>query len=103
MSLALSDLEVKNIRDFVKQGGIVIADALPGVMDNHTKFRENRELADVFGIKTRAYSREELVTPDGETDLKVKTAVVLANEMNFMLIHNKYGRRNSISSQLFYG
>ena len=93
MSVALSDLEVKNIRDFVKQGGIVIADALPGVMDNHTKFRENRELADVFGIKGRLYSREELVTPDSESDLKVTTAEVLVKENNkLQLLHNKYGR-----------
>ncbi len=54
MSLALSDQEVKNIQDFVKQGGILIADALPGVMDNHTKFRSKRALADVFGIKARS-------------------------------------------------
>jgi hypothetical protein len=93
MSVALSDLEVKNIRDFVKQGGIVIADALPGVMDNHTKFRENRELADVFGIKGRLYSREELVTPDSESDLKVTTAEALVKENNkLQLLYNKYGR-----------
>ena len=93
MSMALSDLEVKNIRDFVKQGGIVIADALPGVMDNHTKFRENRELADMFGIEARSYSREELITPGNESDLNVTSGEVLAKENNkLQLIHNKYGK-----------
>ncbi len=92
MSMALSDLEVQNIRAFVKQGGIVIADALPGVMDNHTKFRETRALADVFGIKARMYSREELVTPDCESGLKVSSAEVLATENNkLQLLRNKYG------------
>ena len=92
MSMALSDLEVKNIQDFVKQGGIVIADALPGVMDNHTKFREKRELADVFGIKAKSYTREELITPDSESDLQVTTSEVLLKENSKLkLIHNKYG------------
>jgi hypothetical protein len=92
MSMALSDLEVKNIQDFVKQGGIVIADALPGVMDNHTKFRDKRALADLFGINARLYSREELVTPDCESDLKITTAEVLDKENNrLQLIQNKYG------------
>jgi hypothetical protein len=92
MSMALSDLEVQNIQAFVKQGGIVIADALPGVMDNHTKYRNERALADVFGIKARLYSREELVTPNGETDLKNISAEVLVNENNkIQLLRNKYG------------
>jgi len=93
MSYALSNKEVEQIEKFVEQGGILIADALPGVMDDHTKFRSKRALADVFGIKSRTYTREELVTPDGESGLKVKKADVLLNEDNKSeLLYNKYGK-----------
>ncbi len=92
MSLALSDQEVRSIEEFVKKGGIVIADALPGVMDNHTKLRKNRTLADLFGIKARSYLREELVTPKCESDLKVTTAKVQGMENSkIQLLKNKYG------------
>ena len=93
MSMALSDLEVQKIQAFVKQGGIVIADALPGVMDSHTKYLDERALADVFGITARVYSREDLVTPAGEADLKVTSAEVLVNEnTKLQLLRNKYGK-----------
>lgn len=92
MSMALSDLEVQNIEDFVKQGGIVIADALPGVMDNHTKFRQNRALADVFGIKERVFTRQDLICPKSEPELIIKTAEVFSKESNnLQLLCNKYG------------
>jgi len=92
MSMALSDEEVKNIQDFVKRGGILIADALPGVMDNHTKFLGKRALADVFGINARSYTREELITPESESDLKATTAEVLLKENSkLQILHNNYG------------
>lgn len=93
MSYALSNTEVEHIEAFVNKGGIVIADALPGVMDNHTKFREERALAHVFGIKSRKYNNQELITPKNETDLKVKSATVLKKEKNKKEdIYNKYGK-----------
>lgn len=93
MSYAISDKEVEQIGEFVQQGGILIADALPGVMDDHTKFRSKRALADVFGIKARIYTREELITPDGEFELKIKKADVLDKGNNKQqLLYNKYGQ-----------
>jgi hypothetical protein len=93
MSMALSDREVTNIQDFVKQGGILIADALPGVMDNHTKFREERALSTVFGIKARGYNRDELIMPDSETDLKPEKAKPLSGGHNkIQLLQNSYGK-----------
>jgi len=93
MSYALSNEEVRQIEKFVDQGGILIADALPGVMDDHTKFRSKRALADVFGIKDRAYTIEELITPKGESNLKIKKADVLFREDNKpQLLYNKYGK-----------
>jgi hypothetical protein len=92
MSMALSDQEVKNIEAFVKQGGILIADALPGVMDNHTKFRKERALADIFGISARSFTPAELITPDHESDLKITTAKVILNgsESKVQLLQNNF-------------
>lgn len=93
MSYALSDREVDEITEFVKQGGILIADALPGVMDGHAKFRPERALADVFGIKARSYKREELITPGGETGLIITDAEALSTEPEKPeILHNNYGR-----------
>lgn len=102
MSLALSDKEVQQIKDFVNQGGILIADALAGVMDDHTKFRSKRELSDVFGIETRSFTREELVTPVGESDLKIKNATVLLTEKNKPeILYNKYGKGSAFLLNYF--
>jgi len=93
MSYALSDKEVQQIEAFVRQGGILIADALPGIMDDHTKIRSERALSDVFGIKPRSYTREELITPAGESKLKVREADVLLMENKVpQILHHNYGK-----------
>jgi hypothetical protein len=92
MSYAMSDSEVQQIEAFVKQGGILIADALPGIMDDHTKIRSKRALSDVFGIKARSYTREELITPAGESKLKVREADILQPDRNVpAILHHQYG------------
>ncbi len=102
MSYALSNKEVRQIEEFVNQGGILIADALSGVMDDHTKFRTKRALADVFGIKARDYKIEELVTPKGESNLKVKKAEVLLQENNKkQLLYNKHGKGSAFLLNYF--
>lgn len=92
MSMALSNEEIINIKKFVKQGGILIADAFPGIMDNHTKFREERALADVFGINPRRFNSSEIITPKSEPGLKIITAesLLIENE-NLQLLENKFG------------
>ncbi len=92
MSYALSDSEVEQIDRFVKEGGIVIADALPAVMDDHAKFRSQRALAEALGIKARSYTRGELVTPDEELKLKLKRGKALEGTRRApKMIHNQYG------------
>jgi hypothetical protein len=92
MSYAISDKEIAQIEVFIKAGGILIADALPGVMDNHTKFRSKRALADVFGIKGKKYTREEITTPEKESKLIIEKATVLDKEGNRpQLLHHTYG------------
>ena len=49
-TLALSDAEAAAIREWVRQGGTLIADYLPGVFDEHGKARATGALDDVFGV-----------------------------------------------------
>lgn len=102
MSVALSDREVKQIKYFVQQGGILIADALPGIMDGHCKFREKRALAKVFGIEPRRYSRERVVTPKHETGLKLDGAHYIIKEEGVPeLLYHKYGQGTAILLNYF--
>lgn len=47
--LALSDQEADAIRDYVRRGGHVVADHLPGLFDQHGRGRAKPVLADLFG------------------------------------------------------
>jgi hypothetical protein len=48
--VCLSDKEAKALREFVYEGGILIADYLCGLMDQHGRGRERGILDDLFGI-----------------------------------------------------
>ncbi len=93
MSVALSDEEVKAIRDFVSQGGTVIADALPGIMDKHCAFRTARALADVFGVEPSQLNREAVIAMNGEPGLKLAGAAPLLNEEGRpALLEHRFGK-----------
>ena len=93
MSVALSDKEAAAIREFARQGGTVIADALPGVMDEHCTFRDARALADVFGVVATKSNRDAIVAMKGEADLKLSTAKAMRTEEGHpMLIENRFGQ-----------
>ncbi|NMA43068.1 MAG: hypothetical protein GX946_06780 [Oligosphaeraceae bacterium] len=47
---ALSDLEVEELRDFVRTGGVLVADVLPGAHDENGTLRRNPALAELFGV-----------------------------------------------------
>ena len=49
--MALSQSEADAIRRWTEQGGILIADYLPGVFDQHGKSRPRGILDDVFGVE----------------------------------------------------
>ena len=53
-SAALSEAEEKAIRDFVRDGGTLIADLRTGVFDEHLKPRALPALDDVLGLKAQA-------------------------------------------------
>ena len=93
MSLALSDKEVAAIRAFVQQGGTVIADGLPGVMDQHCTFRDQPALAELFGLVPTRANRELVIGMQGEPALKLSGARSLLNESGpLKLIENTTGR-----------
>ncbi len=49
-AFALSDEEVERLANFVQRGGVVIADAAPGWMDQHCAWRTNDRVGKLFGI-----------------------------------------------------
>nr|MDD6336752.1 beta-galactosidase trimerization domain-containing protein [bacterium] len=49
-SMALSAKEVENLKAYVERGGLLVADALPGVMDNHCKTLNASPLDSLFGV-----------------------------------------------------
>ena len=49
-AFALSDEEVERLTEFVTRGGVVIADAAPGWMDQHCAWRTNDKVNKLFGI-----------------------------------------------------
>jgi len=75
LSAALSREEVEAITRFAEGGGIVIADAAAGVMNDHCTWVEGGALNALFGIGTapsdqRRFTRvegEAKVTPEGES------------------------------------
>jgi len=86
MSIALSDKEAAAIRAFVRGGGTVIADALPGVMDEHCTFRDAGVLSELFGVTPTRASRETIVAMQGEPALKPAGAKALLTEAGRSLL-----------------
>ncbi len=93
MSVALSDEEIQAIREFVQGGGTVIADALPGVMDEHCKFRKSKALEELFGVQAPLADRGKIITMQGEPGLKLKAAEALLTEQKRpILVHNRFSQ-----------
>ncbi len=71
LTYAIGRREAELIREFVRQGGTLIADVRPGIYDGHCKPQPAGMLDDVFGIKRNgkreAVEIEQLIL-DGEVD-----------------------------------
>ena len=65
LSLALSPSEVKNIEGFVQAGGVVIADAAAGLMDDHCAWRQDRTIDELFGIAAAPSDKRSFSTGGG--------------------------------------
>jgi Beta-galactosidase trimerisation domain/Beta-galactosidase len=60
LSLALSPEESKAVEAFVQAGGVVIADAAAGVMDQHCAWQEKGRLNELFGISAAASAKRSI-------------------------------------------
>ena len=60
LSLALSTEETKAVEAFVQAGGVVIADAAAGVMDQHCAWQEKGLLNELFGINAAASAKRSI-------------------------------------------
>lgn len=93
MSVALSDREIEAIREFVAGGGTLIADALPGIMDQHCTFRRERPLQEVFGVSAMPGTREALIEGSGDPGLRPAGAATLIRGTDKpLLLSHSFGR-----------
>lgn len=115
-TICLSEKEISEIKGFVKNGGILIADYLPGVRDEHGKTYENKApLDEIFGIernntelskvkmklklfKSNIFDEKELEMVLAETGIKIVTGKNMAVFENGTpaLIINEYGNGRGI-------
>jgi hypothetical protein len=63
-SSALSSAEAQGIREFVAQGGTLIADGEPGAFDEHSRKLEQSSLADLFTASSFGKGRAILLKTD---------------------------------------
>jgi len=63
-AVALSEAEVKVIREFVERGGILIADLRPGCLSGHGKYLKSGALDDLFGVKRASTRAREVAALD---------------------------------------
>ena len=104
---AMSDKEIAKVKKFVADGGILIADMMPGGYDQHGKARLNNPLDKVFGIsrngssfikaKTRLGGKFDIAVKVFETGIKTTSGKALSSidykgSKYPMIIANKYGK-----------
>ena len=66
LAFALSNEEIQRLQEFVARGGVVIADAAPGWLDQHCAWQANDSLNKLFGVATTASDKRELKLTAGE-------------------------------------
>jgi len=82
LAFALSSSEIQNIEQFVSRGGVVIADAAPGLMDQHCAWETNDALNKLFGITTADADKRDLKLSSGDVHVNSAAAQFgLANEL----------------------
>ena len=79
LSIALSDEEIAAIRSFAERGGIVIADAAVGLMDEHCAWRRS------VAVKSSSGWQERRLTPGGISRLPDAPVTATAEGRNWGL------------------
>ena len=115
-SIALSKAEVTAIREFVRRGGLLIADGQTGLMDGHARWETGGLLDDVLGVAHKNVREEEkdagpvtlqvswdgqgteaMVSP-AEADLKVTSGKAGFSEAGTpFLIENSFGAGRAVT------
>jgi len=60
LAFALSDEEIQQLEQFVTRGGVVIADAAPGWLDQHCAWQKNDRVNKLFGVATVDSDKRQL-------------------------------------------
>jgi len=63
-TVAVSEAEAAAIEEFVRSGGVVIADIWPAVMDEHCRWREAGRLDRLFGISQKSVAPADFLAAD---------------------------------------
>jgi hypothetical protein len=69
LSVALSPAEVKNIESFIQAGGVVIADAGAGLMDQHCAWQQNGPMNELFGVTAPTPDKRAFKPADGQLEI----------------------------------
>lgn len=108
---AMSDKEIAQVKKFVANGGILIADMMPGGYDQHGKVRSNNPLDKVFGIsrnkssfikgKVKLTGKFDVAVKVFETGIKTTSGKALSSidykgSKYPMIIANKYGKGTAL-------
>jgi Beta-galactosidase trimerisation domain/Beta-galactosidase len=65
LAFALSPEEIQHLEEFVSRGGIVIADAAPGLMNQHCSWQTSDALNKLFGINAGLADKRDLKLTSG--------------------------------------
>ncbi|MCK4981808.1 MAG: beta-galactosidase trimerization domain-containing protein, partial [Victivallaceae bacterium] len=96
LSQAISLKEAEEIRKFVKEGGLVIADVRAGVMDEHCKPIPVGLLDDVFGIKRKGSALSAEKSQILFTD-NYKTVAQTGNKLNSKMFEPGIGLTSGLA------
>ena len=72
LAFALSNEEAQRLQEFVARGGVVIADAAPGWLDQHCAWQTSDKLNKLFGIATAASDKREFKLSAGDLSLSAE-------------------------------
>ncbi|HEU4930665.1 MAG TPA: alpha-amylase family protein, partial [Pyrinomonadaceae bacterium] len=74
LAFALSPEEVQRLSEFVARGGVVIADAAPGWLDQHCAWQTNNQINKLFGITSADPDKRDVKLTSGEAHLSPQTS-----------------------------
>jgi len=94
---ALSAKSCEELRGFVRKGGILIADRMPAVMDEHCKILPQGRLNDLFALRKpdKEGDRTAMVELEGHKGRRPIGAAAGADGKN-VLIENKFGKGRTV-------